>query len=171
MTDFATGHRVTLRNLTAADLAAFQAYRGDPGVARYQGWTAMTDDQARAFLLAMSGVPLLTRGDWTQIAIADVEGQLIGDMGLHQSDDGASVELGITLARAAQGRGLATEAMRLAIALVWDHPEVTTIRTWADRRNIASVALCHRVGLTHLGVETTGDVEEEAFILHRPAAR
>ncbi len=171
MTDFATGHRVTLRNLTAADLAAFQAYRGDPEVARYQGWSAMTDDQAWAFLQAMSGVPLLTRGDWTQIAISDPQRRLIGDMGLHQSEDGVNVELGITLARAAQGRGLATEAMRLAIGVVWDQPDVTTIRTWADRRNTASVALCHRVGLTYLGPETTGGVEEEAFVLHRTAAR
>ncbi|TNF64191.1 MAG: N-acetyltransferase [Rhodobacteraceae bacterium] len=128
----------------------------------------MTDDQALAFLLAMSEMPLLTPGEWTQIAIADPDGTLIGDMGLRQSEDGATVELGITLSRARQGQGLATDAMRQAIALIWDATGPQAIRTWADVRNTRSVALCHRLGLTHLGTETNGGVTEEAFILHRP---
>ena len=158
-----------LRNLAPGDLPAFQAYRGDPDVARYQGWQAMTDEQALDFLRAMSGVPLLISGEWTQIAIADPGGALIGDMGLRQSADGATVELGITLCRAAQGQGLATDAMRQAIALVWAATAPQVIRTWADRRNGPSVALCHRLGLTHLGTETNDGVTEEAFILYRPA--
>ena len=169
MSDLARSDTVLLRNLVPGDLAAFQAYRHDPAVARFQSWTAMTDAQAQAFLISMVDQQPLRAGHWTQIAIADpVTGALMGDMGLHLSEDGATVETGITLARAHQRQGHALAAMRLAIALVWAHPGTQTIRAWADRRNTASVALCHRVGFSHLGIETNDDVVEEAFVLHRP---
>ena len=65
-----TVHRIVLRRLRADDLQAFQAYRHDPAVSRYQGWTAQSDDAANAFFEEMYRVKLLQRGAWTQLAIA-----------------------------------------------------------------------------------------------------
>ena len=48
-----------LRRLHPDDLAAFQAYRTDPAVGRWQGWTAQSDAQALAFLTEMAAIPLL----------------------------------------------------------------------------------------------------------------
>jgi hypothetical protein len=55
-----------LRRLGAKDLAAFHAYRQDPEVGRYQGWTATDDTQAIAFLTQMNTAALLQPGVWSQ---------------------------------------------------------------------------------------------------------
>lgn len=40
---------VVLRKLEPKDLDAFHAYRSDPVVARYQGWSAMHREGAQSF--------------------------------------------------------------------------------------------------------------------------
>ena len=158
---------VCLRRLDRSDLDAFFTYRSDPQVARYQSWADMTRDQALGFLTAMETTPLFRPGEWAQIAVSDTNGGLMGDMGLFLSETSEHAELGITLAREFWGQGNATAAMRLAIDLTWTESPADGIRAWADQRNTASVALLHRLDMTHLGTETT-DVVEEAFALPRP---
>ena len=138
---------MTLRRFSADDLAAFQAYRHDPEVGRWQGWTPMPDDTALAFLQEMATVALFQPGQWTQLAIADDDtGALLGDVGIHISADGREAELGFTLARAAQGRGLATAAVRAAIALVFAQTQVQCIHAQTDARNAACLRLLQRLG-------------------------
>ena len=58
-----------LRRLRADDLAAFQAYRHDPEVGRWQGWTPRPDAEALAFLNEMAAAPPFAPGGWTQVAV------------------------------------------------------------------------------------------------------
>lgn len=144
------GLRVVLRRLVPGDLPGFQAYRRDERLARYQGWSAQTDAQALAFIDEMRATPLFARGEWVQLGIAGREhGTLIGDIGLHVDADGRAAEIGFTLSRAAQGRGLATEAVRLALALMLQHGAVERVVGITDARNLASVRLLERVGFVH----------------------
>lgn len=165
----AVSEQFCLRRLSVSDLTAFQAYRGDPDVARYQSWQPMDAEEATLFLAQMARVdPLLRPGHWTQIAIAHrTTDRLMGDMGLYLSENGEDAEVGITLSSGDQRQGHATRAMRLAFDLLWNTTSATTIRAWADQRNVASVALLNAAGMTHLGTETN-DVVEEAFALIRP---
>lgn len=136
-----------LRRLAASDLAAFQAYRHDPEVGRWQGWTPQADDQALRFLNEMAEAPLFACGTWTQLAIADaLTDQLIGDIGIHLSADGREAEFGFSLARAVQGRGIASEALHAAIALVWDQTAAARIHAQTDARNLACIRLLERLG-------------------------
>ncbi|GAA5184411.1 GNAT family protein [Niveibacterium umoris] len=141
--------RVVLRRLRGSDLHAFQAYRGDPEVGRYQGWSPMPDANAASFLAEMSAAPLLRQGEWVQLGIAALETDvLLGDIGLFLSPDGAHAEIGFTLARAAQGQGIAREAVREAIDMVFARTAVTEVRAITDARNLASVGLLQRLGFT-----------------------
>ncbi len=145
-----------LRRLRPADLADFQAYRGDPEVGRWQGWRPQADAQALAFLEEMAGGPLIQPGTWTQLGIADdLTGQLIGDLGVHVSADGREAEFGFSLARAAQGRGLASAAVRAAIALVFDQTAVQNIHAQTDARNAACIRLLERLGATRIATVAT----------------
>jgi RimJ/RimL family protein N-acetyltransferase len=100
-------------------LPEFQAYRNAPELGRYQGWPAVSDGQASAFLSEMTIAPLLDAGNGTQIGIADPNTRrLIGDIGVFLDQDGRFAEVGYTLAGHAQGRGVATAAVRKAIRLV-----------------------------------------------------
>lgn len=137
-----------LRRLSPADLAAFQAYRHDPVLGQYQGWSATSDAEASAFLIEMSLAPLFQPGEWCQIGIADAQTlDLIGDIGLFLADDGRQVEIGFTLAPQAQGRGLGTAAVREAINLVFERTEVERVIGITDARNSRSIRLLERVGM------------------------
>lgn len=138
-----------LRRLAPTDLAAFQACRHDPEVGRWQGWSPQTDAQALAFLQEMATVPLFQPGHWTQLGIADpATDALLGDIGIHISTDGREAELGFSLARPAQRRGIASEAVRAAIALLLAQTAVERIHAQTDARNTACIRLLERLGAT-----------------------
>lgn len=140
--------RVTLRRLRASDLADFQAYRHDPAVGLYQGWSPEPDEVALAFLLDMASATLLAPGAWCQVGIALTEGdRLIGDIGIHVAADLGQAELGFSLARPHQGRGLATEAVQAALTWVLASVAVPRVIGVTDARNVASARLLERVGM------------------------
>jgi aminoglycoside 6'-N-acetyltransferase len=142
------GSHVVLRRLGGLDLAAFQAYRTDAELGRYQGWSAMSDGEALAFLQGMSDVTLFRPGEWTQIGIAESETMtLIGDIGLFLAEDSRHAEIGFTLSRSAQGRGLATAALQEAVQLIFESTPAERILGITDARNRASVAVLERGGM------------------------
>jgi RimJ/RimL family protein N-acetyltransferase len=142
------GPDVALRRLAASDLAAFQAYRSEPGLGRYQGWSALSDDAARAFLEEMNAAPLFRPGRWIQLGIADPQTlALLGDVGLFLSEDAAQAEIGFTLSGAAQGRGVATAAVRESLRLIFERTPVLQVVAITDARNLASVRLLERIGM------------------------
>ena len=140
--------RLRLRRLREQDLAPFQAYRRDAELGRYQGWLPMDDGAALAFLQQMADSAFCPPGAWFQLGIAEITGDtLIGDVGIHLQADGSAAEIGFTLARGAQGRGLATEAVAAAIDLVFAHTPAARVVGITDARNSASVRLLDRTGL------------------------
>jgi aminoglycoside 6'-N-acetyltransferase len=146
-----SGAGFVLRRLTVADLPSFQAYRSDAELGRYQGWRPMSDADAVAFLAEMHAVPFPRWGDWIQIAIARPEDQgLIGDIGIFFAEDRSHAEIGFTLSRPAQGRGIATSAVRDAIALISSVSDVGRVIAVTDARNVASIRLLERLGMLRL---------------------
>ncbi len=147
---------VTLRRLTAADLSAFQAYRCDAELGRYQGWLATSDHEASAFIAEMGRTRLLQPGVWSQIGIADATNdELIGDIGLRLASDGQHAEIGFTLRSASHGRGYASAAVREAVNLVFAHTSAHRVLAGTDARNAASIRLLERIGMSRVSSETT----------------
>lgn len=110
----------------------------------------MSEAEALSFLAEMSEAPLFTTGDWVQLGIAEREtDQLIGDIGIFVSADGLNGEIGFTLAPAAQGRGVATAAVRQALQLLFGATCVKQVLGITDSRNVRSVRLLERVGFRH----------------------
>lgn len=145
------GDRVVLRRLCAADLPAFQAYRHDAAVGRYQGWTPQSEPAALAFIEQMADAPLFPAGAWVQIGIADrASDVLIGDIGVCVAADGTTAEIGFSLSTPAQGRGLGTEAVKEAIRLLFQQTPVAEVIGVTDARNVPSIRLLERVGLRRI---------------------
>jgi len=143
--------RTWLRRLSLADLADFQAYRTDPEVGRWQGWTATGEPAARLYLTQNAACALFVPGDWFQVGIAlrspDGRGPLIGDIGLCvDADDPACGHIGFSLNRQWQGRGLATEAVAAARTLAFGPGGLQRLTAVTDTRNLASVQLLRRLG-------------------------
>jgi RimJ/RimL family protein N-acetyltransferase len=144
-------NRVILRRLSPDDLAPFQAYRHDEAVGRYQGWLPVSDQDALALLEKMQSTPLFARDEWVQLGIADREtDRLVGDIGIGTSADGTRAEIGFSLAANAQGRGLATEAVRAALKLIFAHTSAASIAGITDARNDASIRLLERLGMQRI---------------------
>jgi RimJ/RimL family protein N-acetyltransferase len=143
-----SGPGFTLRRLSTDDLAEFQAYRHDEELARYQGWLPTSDEQAAAFLAEMSAAPFPSLGNWVQFGIAEPERQrLIGDIGVFLGRDATFAEIGFTLARSAQGRGVATAAIRAVIELIFECSAAQRVIGVTDARNLPSMRLMERVGM------------------------
>ncbi|HAT33936.1 MAG TPA: GNAT family N-acetyltransferase, partial [Janthinobacterium sp.] len=164
-----------LRRLTPADVRNFQAYRHEPGLGQYQGWSAQTDSQAAAFLAEMHAAALLQAGVWCQIGIADrATDELIGDIGVCVAHDGAEAEIGFTLRTASQGRGIAAEAVAAALALIFAHTAVERILGVTDARNLASLRLLERLGMDELETKAAifrgEECMEHTYVIRRPRA-
>lgn len=144
--------RVTLRRLCRDDLRAFQAYRLDPIVGQYQGWSPMSDAHALSFLDEMNVATALAPGEWFQMGIADRRSNtLIGDIGVRISGDGLEAEIGFTLDRCHQGQGLAREAVGEVVALIFEVTDVRRVVAVTDARNDSARKLLSTLGMAHVG--------------------
>ena len=145
--------RLILRHFTDADLVPFMAYRNDPVVARYQGWEGISEAEAHSFIeeqkMVQPGVP----GQWFQIAIELKEmGTLVGDCALKINEhDELQAEIGYTLARAYQGKGIASEAVSCILDYAFRTLELHRVIAITDCENTASIALLERLGLRREG--------------------
>lgn len=145
MTTLSTA-RLLIRPLTEEDLPVVVAYRNDPVIARYQGWTLpYTLEHARDLL---SDEDLGAPG-WVQHALALHDGPLLGDVALNTH--GLQAELGITLARHAQGYGYAAEALAGLLDHLFSDLKLHRIHASIDPRNGAVARLLERVGFRHEG--------------------
>jgi RimJ/RimL family protein N-acetyltransferase len=122
--------RLVLRRFAARDAGAFRAYRDDPEVARWQGWDGCSREEAEAFV--------------TGLEAAD---RLLGDIGIHVlAGEPRLVELGVTFAGGAQGRGHATEALDALIRRLFREEAKHRLQASIDPRNARSVGLFERLG-------------------------
>ncbi|AGG88491.1 GNAT family N-acetyltransferase [Rhodanobacter denitrificans] len=138
--------RLRIDALRPADAEALFACRADPAVARYQGWCPADVAAARGFIVTQ---PLQPAHGWFQRAIRLREnGRLIGDLGLNLPEDArASVEFGISIAPAGQGRGYAGEAVRALFEQAFGAWGRHRVQASADPRNLACVALLRALGM------------------------
>jgi RimJ/RimL family protein N-acetyltransferase len=152
-----TTDRLVLRRFAAGDLAAFQSYRCDPEVARYQGWSALDDAGAAAFIEGMAAATIGVPGKWFQVAVADKSsGVLVGDIGIGFDGKRAGfAEIGFSMAPAVQGRGLGTEAVQAALALLFDAGRIGIVEGITDARNMPSIRLLERVGMRLVRTQQT----------------
>jgi RimJ/RimL family protein N-acetyltransferase len=132
--------RLRIRRFRPDDVEAFAAYRIDPEVARYQGWSDYSLDQADRFIASLAGQCPGTAGEWFQFAVAELgSDSLIGDCALHPLPSGADqAELGFTFARSAWGQGFAREAAASLLRYGFETLALGRIFAIVDERNTAA---------------------------------
>ena len=140
--------RLCLRRLRPDDGPALVGYRSLPAVARFQTWESFGPDDAAALIADQAGVAPDTPGTWLQLALVRPgSGEVVGDCGIHfRRDDPRQVELGITLAPAHQGRGLAAEALGRVLGYVFGSLAKHRASAVTDAENHPAAALFRRLG-------------------------
>ena len=153
--------RLTIRPLDANDLEGFVAYRQDPQVACYQGWEpSFSMEDGRKLVLAQPSGALPPPGEWLQLAVHHKDGALLGDVAVHTLEDPPhTFEIGVTLSRAAQGSGVATEAVTAVLEHLFSNAGARRVVAVCDARNQPVVRLLQRVGM----IKESSEVDVEWF--------
>jgi RimJ/RimL family protein N-acetyltransferase len=148
---FISTERLTVRRFRPDDAAAFSAYRSVPDVARWQSWDApfSLEDATASVQRFANGDPLAP--GWFQYAI-DLDGVLIGDIGLNLADNLMQAEIGFTLAPEYQGKGYATEAVRGLLNQLFVERNLHRVSAECDARNVRSAELLKRLGFRDEGL-------------------
>lgn len=161
--------RIRLRGFRADDLDDFYTVHADPRVMRYwsfPAWTEPSQAQAR-FASAMSGRDAQHLLCW---AIAECsDDRLIGGVTLFSIDPAQGrAEIGYSLRFDRWGRGLAREALQLALAHAFDTLGLRRVEADIDPRNTASCALAEHMGFVREGVlrerwQVAGELQDSAM--------
>jgi RimJ/RimL family protein N-acetyltransferase len=141
--------RLRLRPFRDADLAAFVAYRSDPEIARYQSWdSSYSMADAESFLHSQRGVEFGRPGEWLQLAIVErATERLCGDCAVRvATDQPATAEIGVTVAAASQGKGVATEAVAAVVTELFEQLGLHRVFADADDRNLPVQRLLEQLG-------------------------
>lgn len=148
------GHpsRVLLRPTRPGDAEAVFAVFADLETVRYWSHEPFTTlDQARDYLAGIERV--FRERTLFQWAVADCEtDRLIGTVTLFGWDrDHRRAEIGFILHRGFWGRGLASEAVRAALAFAFGPMDLHRVEADVDPENAASLALLGRLGFREEG--------------------
>ena len=144
--------RLVLRRFADSDLEPFLAYRNDPEVARYQSWESCTEREAASMIEGLRSQRPGTPGEWFQFAVQSREtGLLVGDCAMRVDEDGCQAEVGFTLSREHQGRGLATEAVSRLLDFAFGELGLHRVYAITDQENEPSFTLLERLGLRREG--------------------
>jgi ribosomal-protein-alanine N-acetyltransferase len=73
-------------------------------------------------------------------------GLVVGGIGFAGPPEQGAVEVGYGIVPSRQGRGYATEAVRLMVTLAWRHPVVTAVLAHTDPGNVASQRVLEKAG-------------------------
>ena len=139
--------RLALDTWQSADWTALRPIATDPEVMRYiTGGTPWSDEQVRAFVDRQMKL-YADRGfcRWKLLEKPSLE--VIGFCGVGQWRDGLEPEIGWWLARRCWGRGLATEAARVALRDAMERVQLDRIVSIAMPANTASIRIMQKLGL------------------------
>lgn len=136
-----------LRSFVASDLEDFYQWASDPDVAKFMMWDKYNSMSEAEFFFKN----FIEKHSWFK-AIC-YKGKVIGSISLDKGK-GAHVckaELGYVLAKEFWGKGLGTEAVRLAIQDGFTDLEVVKIEAFVDPDNIASQRILEKNGFEKEG--------------------
>ena len=170
--------RLTLRPFALGDVEARLAYCSDAEWARYfpiaQPYTRRDAEEfvAQRQLDAWGKDPAW----WA----ADLDGELIGHVGLWPDPVNRHAEVGYAIARPRWGQGFATEAVSAVVNAVFTTTDLERVFARADVRNAASRRVLEKVGMDQVGTvrgnrvvhgERTNDAFYAVLIDDWPPAR
>ncbi len=139
--------RLVLDTWQSADWTALRPIATDVEVMRYiTGGVPWNDEQIRAFVERQ--VKLYAERGYCRWKLLEKPAlEMIGFCGVGQWRDGLDPEIGWWLARRCWGRGLATEAARVALRDAFDRVRLDRIVSIAMPANAASIRIMEKLGL------------------------
>lgn len=140
-------HRLTLRFVNDDDVVPLTEYRNDTAVAALQDWELpYPTERARSLIALHRGLSDYQAGRGHQVAI-EMDGRLVGDVYVGLDEHAAIADIGFSLTPAAQGRGVAYEAVNALVADLIQRRGVHRVVAELSKDNHASARLLERLGM------------------------
>jgi RimJ/RimL family protein N-acetyltransferase len=141
--------RLVIRTFRDDDLEAFIAYRNDPEVAKYQGWSVpYPRAKAIEFIEEMKSKNPAEPEGWYQAAIVVKEnGEFIGDAAFFiKKDEDRKAFIGCTIMQKYWRRGYGVEATRRLLSYLFEECGIHRVVAETDVENTASFTTLERLG-------------------------
>lgn len=138
--------KLLIRPVKTYDAQGIYKYRADKETNKFQGWIPECENDVIEFINKTSE-EINTPQTWFQLVIIEKSSnKIVGDLGLHFYDDkNQQVEIGCTLAKSSQGKGYATEAVRIVISYLFSDFNKHRVVASIDPDNLPSIALFERL--------------------------
>jgi RimJ/RimL family protein N-acetyltransferase len=109
---------------------------------------AISIEDAHRFLDSQQGFTFGQPGEWLQLAIIDRAADTsYGDCAVRVlTEQPETAEIGVTLARSSQGKGVATEALTAVLEALFEQHGMHRVFAQTDDRNLAVGRLFQRLG-------------------------
>ena len=145
-----------LRRYRPDDAEQLYAYFGtDPKMYQYSGWNPyatpeMTQKTVQRFI---DSYPDAHSYSWVMDANGD--DVVAGTIGAYDYD-GDQIEVGFSVARGWQGRGLATEALQKVLAYLTENEGIPRVTAWCAAENLGSQRVLEKCGMRLVNIEKGG---------------
>lgn len=137
--------RVNLRRYRPEDADDLYRYLGaDPSMYAYSGWNPyatleMAQETVRRFIDSYNEEHVYS---W----IMDIDGVIVGTIGAYDYKDDC-IEVGFSVVKGWQGRGLATEALKKVLEYLTENEGISCVTAWCAVENIGSKKVLEKAGM------------------------
>ena len=140
--------QMTLRRYCPEDAEPLYRYLGtDPQMYQFSGWNpyatlAMARETVRQFIDSY--------GDSRSYAwVMDVDDVLVGTIGAYDYKDN-QIEVGFSVVKGWQGRGLATEALKKVLEYLTENEGIPLVTAWCASENVGSGRVLEKAGMQYI---------------------
>ena len=146
--------RMSLRRYRPEDADDLYKYLGmDPAMQVYSGWNPyatleMAQETVRGFIDGYKDEHVYS---W----IMDIDDVIVGTIGAYDYTDG-QIEVGFSVVKGWQGRGLATEALKKVLEYLTENEGIPCVTAWCAAENIGSQKVLERAGMKLVRTEKDG---------------
>lgn len=146
--------RMILRRYRPEDAGDLHRYLGsDPAMDEYSGWNPyatleMAQETVDGFIAGYDGEHAYS---W----VMDVDGVIAGTIGAYDLKDD-TIEVGFSVVKAWQGRGLATEALKKVLEYLTENEGIPYVTAWCAAGNVGSQRVLEKAGMEFMNAEKNG---------------
>ena len=148
--------RLQLRRFCPQDAEQLYHYFGnDPAMYQYSGWNPyatpeMAQETVRRFIGSCNDEHF-----YSWIMDADGDGVVAGTIGAYDYEDGR-IEVGFSVVKGWQGRGLATEALKKVLEYLTENEGISCVTAWCASENTGSRRVLEKAGMQLVRTDHSG---------------
>lgn len=158
--------RLTIRETTINDVDDFYRIYQEPAITRHMDSLYLDIDEEKAYAAEYikTVYHFYGYGIWT-VALRET-GEVIGRAGISWRDGHRDPEIGFVIAHEHQRKGYAEEALRAILELAKKELEFDMVQALIQPENIASVALCVKLGFAEQGIVYLDEQKHLVLTIH-----